>query len=195
MSSCADSSISRFRIFSALATAIADTWPRNSSTGLVGLLLDLGLGGGELTFTLLDAGILALGHDFVGAGVSLVEDARRLLARFGNDLVSLRFGLGQLLLALVRSSEAFLDLLLPLFEGVQDRWPEMNFMQNQTNTIIAIDWADESQIDVHVMLLRHLLNGLLQERALTRDCRAASCLPRASDRSPLNRRSLPAADR
>ena len=88
--------------------------------GAIGFLLDFGLRSGKLTLALLDARVFALGNDLVGASVRLVEDARRLLARFGDDL--LRLGLGSLegFLALVGSGKAFLDLPLALFERVED---------------------------------------------------------------------------
>jgi hypothetical protein len=96
--------------------------------GLVGFLLDLRLGCGKLAFTLLDAGLFAIGNDFVRARMSLVKNAGCLMACFIDDLVSLRLRFKQFLLALVSSSETF------LIGG------QMNFMQNQTNTIMAIVW-------------------------------------------------------
>ena len=107
MSSCVFASISRFRIFSAPAIA-----------GMVRLLLDLGLGRGELALTLLDAGRFAFGDDLVRTRVRLVEDLRRLVARIRDDLLGFRLGRLERLLALVGRRETFGDFLLPFLDGL-----------------------------------------------------------------------------
>ena len=108
--------------------------------------------GGKLTLAFLDAGVLALGNDLVRPGVGLVEYARRLLTRFADDLLCLCLGGLEGLLAFIGGSETFLDLLLALFERREDRWPdELHAEPDKHDHRDRL--ADESQIDVHIILL------------------------------------------
>ena len=117
-----------------------------------------------MSLSFLYAGSLAVGNDFVGPGVRLVQDTRGLLPRFGNNLVRLGLCLHQLLLAAIRRRQPFLDLLLPLFERCQYRRPDVLHAEPDKHDH-RDRLAQESHVDVHVMLLT-ALSFALSERAL-----------------------------
>ena len=64
-------------------------------------LLDVGLRGGQLPLTLLDAVCFASLHDLVCQGIRLIDNTRCPLARIANNIVGLCLRLLELLLGLV----------------------------------------------------------------------------------------------
>jgi len=122
---------------------------------LVGFLLDLRLGCSKLPLAFLDASAFAVGNDFVGTSMGLVKNTGSLLASIIDDLVSLRLCFNQFLLALVSSGETFLNLLLTLFERMQNRRPDELHAEPDKHDH-GDRLADESHIDIHVMLLTAL---------------------------------------
>src|SRR6185503_18847712 len=85
---------------------------------------DLGAPGLDLGFALSLAVGFALLDDSGRAHVRLIDDASRLVASGGQDLVGLDLGVRERILALLRRSEPIRDLGLPLLDRSHDERPD-----------------------------------------------------------------------